>query len=261
LNPKGILLFDIDGVIRDVTQSYRLALQETVHHYCNWRPPIETIDELKSEGIWNNDWNASQEIIRRYINKKNLSLYKPKIQELVKVFSDFYFGGNPNGGSEKWKGFIKNEPLLINKDFFSQLTGHKILWGFVSGAEKPSARFVLEKRLSLNNPPLIAMGEAPEKPNPQGLLRLASNLLGKSLGAENPPIGYVGDTVADVLTIKRAKENFPSQRFFSFAVAPPHLHDKAQKSARKTYEKNLKKAGADVIIRSTVDVLNYVKEW
>ena len=261
MNSKGILLFDIDGVIRDVSQSYRLALQETVYHYCNWKPPFAKIDELKSEGIWNNDWDASQEIIRRYINKKNLSISQPKRKELVQVFSDFYFGGDPNTASEQWKGFIKDEPLLINDDFFSELTANKIAWGFVSGAEKPSAKFLLETRLSLKNPLLIAMGDAPEKPNPKGLLTLASKLLGNSFGEENPPIAYLGDTVADVLTIQKAREEFPSQRFISFAIAPPHLHKKNQKSARMSYEKILKNAGADEIISSTVDVINYVKEW
>ena len=39
-----ILLFDIDGVIRDVAGSYRRALQETVAHYSGWRPSAADID-------------------------------------------------------------------------------------------------------------------------------------------------------------------------------------------------------------------------
>mgnify|MGYP001479858217 CR=1 FL=1 len=45
-----ILLFDIDGVIRDVAGSYRRALQETVAHYSGWRPDASDIDRLKAEG-------------------------------------------------------------------------------------------------------------------------------------------------------------------------------------------------------------------
>ena len=261
MNSKGILLFDIDGVIRDVTQSYRLAVQETVYHFCNWRPPIEKIDELKSEGIWNNDWDATAEIIRRYLEKENLLLSEPKRDELVKIFSDFYFGGDPNHECNTWEGFIKDEALLVNEKFFTELTANKIAWGFVSGAEQSSIKFLLETRLSLKNPSVIAMGDAPEKPDPKGFLMLASKILGKSFGAENPPIGYLGDTIADVLTIQKARKQFPSQRFVSFAIAPPHLHKENQKSARKKYEKALKDSGADEIINSTINVIDYVKKW
>ena len=51
LSPRAVLLFDIDGVIRDVSASYRRAIVETVHHYCGWRPEPGVIDALKSEEI------------------------------------------------------------------------------------------------------------------------------------------------------------------------------------------------------------------
>ena len=65
---------------------------------------------------------------------------------------------------------------------FEQLSAAGVRWGFVSGAEPPSARFVLEQRLGLAAPPLIAMGEAPDKPDPTGLLQLAETLAGQALG-------------------------------------------------------------------------------
>ena len=51
----GLILFDIDGVIRDVTNSYRMAIKETVSFFCGWTPSIQDIDSIKSEGCWNND--------------------------------------------------------------------------------------------------------------------------------------------------------------------------------------------------------------
>jgi HAD superfamily phosphatase len=49
-----IIVFDIDGVIRDVSGSYRRALADTVEHFTNnaYRPTPADIDKLKSEGIW-----------------------------------------------------------------------------------------------------------------------------------------------------------------------------------------------------------------
>ena len=259
---KALVLFDIDGVVRDVENSYRLALQETVNHFSKWRPSNQVIDSLKSEGNWNNDWDASLELIRRRKALNKLKIKLPSRDNLIREFSKFYFGSNPdNQDHTKWNGFIKNEKLLVNKEFFDKLTEQEVGWGFVSGAEPPSAKFVLEHRIGLIAPPLIAMGDAPDKPNPEGLIRLGEQLLSKPLGKGTPPIAYVGDTVADVLTIGRARKKCPNQRFTSFAVAPPHLHKKANIKERTVYEYQLKKAGADEILLSTHDIIKHISNW
>ncbi len=255
---KGLVLFDIDGVIRDVENSYRLALKGTVKKFCGWIPNNHDIDSLKSEGSWNNDWDASLELIKRHINKNNLSLGLPIRETLIKEFNNFYFGGNPYGDPKEWKGFIKDESLLVEKSFFDELSKQNIGWGFVSGAERPSAEFVLEKRLKLKNFPLLTMNEAPDKPDPTGLIRLASDIFSQPLGGNNPPITYLGDTVADVLTIQNAREKIPTQKFVSFAVAPPHLHKKENQVAREFYENELKEAGADKILNSTTAILDHL---
>ncbi|MEN9860023.1 MAG: hypothetical protein RLZZ515_505, partial [Cyanobacteriota bacterium] len=180
--------------------SYRRAIVETVHHYSGMRPEPSAIDALKAEGCWNNDWEASLELLRR-----GALAELPAFEALVEVFNGFYFGGDPEGDPSAWKGFIGSEPLLVERSFFDDLSAAGVVWGFVSGAEPPSARFVLEQRLGLSRPPLIAMGDAPDKPDPTGFLRLAGNLLG-DLGATSAPVAYIGDTVADVLTVQRARQ-------------------------------------------------------
>ncbi|WP_411874410.1 TIGR01548 family HAD-type hydrolase [Vulcanococcus limneticus] len=311
LIPRAVLLFDIDGVIRDVGGSYRRAIVETVHHYSGWRPDPAVIDALKAEGCWNNDWEASLELLRRYRgtatdaaqfgdpqsgdpSTRSAGLESsarsagtpfpartvatpgatsplfspsplpvpsplPSLAELVEVFGGFYFGGNPDGDPSFWRGFIGSEPLLVEPSFFTELNAAGIAWGFVSGAEPPSVRYVLEQRLGLLDPPRIAMGDAPDKPDPTGFLRLAERLLaeggGSGLGAAAPPVAYLGDTVADVLTVERARQVCPEQRFLSLAVAPPHLQGREQLEARHAYEQRLRQAGADRILPATVAVL------
>ena len=124
----------------------------------------QDIDNAKNEGIWNNDWDLSLELIKRNIKSKNLQIKPPQRKDIVRSFENFYFGESPNKDSEAWSGFIKNEELLVEKEFFTLLSANRISWGFVSGAESASAKFVLEKRLRLESPPLIAMGDAPDKP-------------------------------------------------------------------------------------------------
>ena len=245
-------------MIRDVAGSYRRALQSTVEHYSGWRPDPSCIDALKGEGCWNNDWDASLELLRRHQAEdpaNRISL--PERDALVDVFSGYYFGADPEGDPSAWDGYICDEPLLVLPDFFSALSAQGLGWGFVSGAEPPSARFLLNNRLGLKDAPLIAMGDAPDKPDPTGFLRMAANLLGQSFSASTPPVAYLGDTVADVHTVVRAREQWPQQRFVSLAVAPPHLQRPNQSAARTAYEQRLRDAGADVVLTKTADALDW----
>ncbi len=254
MKPKGLILFDIDGVIRDVSKSYRLAVKKTVYSFCGWEPSSLDIDKLKNEGIWNNDWDLSLEFIKRFCKEKNLSIIPPTREEIIKIFEKLYFGCSPNEDYSKWSGFIKNEEILVNKGLFKTLSNNKILYGFVSGAEIPSAKFVLENKLNLKNPPLIAMGDAPDKPNPEGFIYLAQSLLDHKLGAKSPPIAYVGDTIADINTVINARKSIPEQVFISIGIAPPHLHSANYVKERTQYEFNLEMSGADLVIKSINDL-------
>ena len=258
MNNIGLILFDIDGVIRDVTNSYRMAIQETVSYFCSWKPSIQDIDSIKSEGCWNNDWDLSLEMINRHVQNNNLSLAPPNRKKLIERFEDFYFGGDQNNDSSDWSGFIKNETLLVKKNLFDELTQLRIGWGFVSGAELPSAKFVLEKRLGLSTAPLIAMGDAPDKPDPTGFISLSSILSERPLGIANHPIAYIGDTVADVKTVINARERIPQQKFISIGIAPPHLHENSNLDRRLIYEEKLRVAGADLIIDSMENIKNEI---
>ncbi len=252
----GLILFDIDGVIRSVENSYRLSLKKTVYKYSGWEPSYKDIDNAKNEGIWNNDWDLSLELIKRFTKKENLKLEIPSRDEIVKCFEKFYFGGDPNEDSKYWSGFITKEELLVDKKLFDLLESNGIIWGFVSGAESASAKFVLEKRLGLKSPPLISMGDAPDKPNPKGFINLSKKLLGDKFGESSIPIAYVGDTIADVNTVVNARKEIPSQKFISIGIAPPHLHLKSRVKERNAYEINLQKVGADIILSSINDLKN-----
>lgn len=236
---RALLLFDIDGVIRDVGGSYRRAIAATVQHYGAPAPSQATIDSLKAEGCWNNDWEASRELLRR-----SGVVPLPPFAAVVEVFNGFYFGGDPDGEPSQWQGFIREEPLLVERDFFAGISAAGLAWGFVSGAEPPSARFVLEDRLGLRAPPLVAMGDAPDKPDPTGLLALATRLEGDG----GPlPLAYVGDTVADVLTVVRARSADPRRSLRAIGVLPPH---RGAEGPAGPYGDQLRAAGADLVLAS-----------
>ncbi len=235
----AIAIFDIDGVVRDVGNSYRRALADTVERFTDgvYRPSELDIDTLKSEGIWNNDWEASQELISRYFLAQGNPI-ETDYQEIVAFFQSRYRGEDPNN----WTGYICNEPLLLQPSYLDQLTTAGIPWGFFSGATRASANYVLSKRLGLQSPLLIAMEDAPGKPDPTGLLAAVEQLERKYSNDKILPVVYIGDTVGDMYTVEKARSRFPQRTWIGVGVLPPHVQITEQR--RSDYTKTLMKAGA-----------------
>ncbi|WP_016949135.1 TIGR01548 family HAD-type hydrolase [Anabaena sp. PCC 7108] len=250
-----IVVFDIDGVIRDVGGSYRRALADTVEHFTDgaYRPTPVDIDNLKSEGIWNNDWEASQEFIYRYLETQGQKREQLQLdyEIIVTYFQTRYRGTD----SENWNGYICNEPLLLQPSYLEQLTQAGISWGFFSGATRGSATYVLEKRLGLQSPVLIAMEDAPGKPDPTGLFDTIS-LLENGCDQRRQTVIYVGDTVADMYTVEKARVLDNSRTWIGVGVLPPHVQETV--AHRDAYTQTLIKAGAKVVY-SNVQELTPVK--
>ena len=61
---KALLVFDMDGVLVDVTESYRETIARTVEHFSGARPTHERIQELKNAGGFNDDWKLSHHMVR-----------------------------------------------------------------------------------------------------------------------------------------------------------------------------------------------------
>src|SRR5579872_1544093 len=60
----NLLVFDMDRVLVDVSESYRETIQQTVEHFTGKRITREAIQEWKNRGGWNDDWALSTAIIR-----------------------------------------------------------------------------------------------------------------------------------------------------------------------------------------------------
>ncbi len=247
---KAIAIFDIDGVVRDVSGSYRRAIADSVEYFTTqaYRPTPVDIDQLKSEGVWNNDWEASQELIYRYFETQGQTREQLQLDysTIVAFFQSRYRGPDPNN----FTGYICNEPLLLQPSYLEQLTEAGIAWGFFSGATRASANYVLEKRLGLESPVLIAMEDAPGKPDPTGLFATVREL---ENGIEQKlAIVYVGDTVADMYTVEKARRLDSAHLWIGVGVLPPHVQETAARS--DAYSETLIAAGAAVVLRNVEEL-------
>ena len=246
----AMLVFDIDGVLRDVSNSYRRALADTVEQFTGgrYRPSPEEIDGLKAEGRWNNDWEGSQELVYRYFetcgcDRTHLNL---TYEEIVAFFQSRYRGSNqshPDG----WDGYITQEPLLVSPAYFDQLSTSQVAWGFFSGATRGSARYVLERRLGLRDPVLVAMEDGPGKPDPTGLFEVVRVLSQRHQLAPDLPVLYAGDTVADMQSLVEARRQHPGRTWIGVGVLPPHVVAK-DGDYRRDYDQRLRAAGADLVV-------------
>lgn len=247
---KAIVVFDIDGVVRDVSGSYRRAIADTVEYFTTqaYRPTPLDIDQLKSEGVWNNDWEASQELIYRYFETQGQTREQLQLDynAIVAFFQSRYRGPDPNNLT----GYICNEPLLLQPSYLEQLTQAGIAWGFFSGATRTSANYILEKRLGLQSPVLIAMEDAPGKPDPTGLLATVG-LLENGI-EQTSAVMYVGDTVADMYTVDKAQALDSSRTWIGVGVLPPHVQETAARG--NAYAETLLAAGAVVVLSNVQEL-------
>lgn len=63
MSPERILVFDMDGVLVDVSESYRETIQQTVEHFTGKRVTRQHIQDWKNRGGWNDDWALSTALI------------------------------------------------------------------------------------------------------------------------------------------------------------------------------------------------------
>ena len=92
-----MIVFDVDGVLAEVSESYREGVIKTVELFTGQRITRELVQEYKNRGGYNNDWLLSQKI------SSDLGVEVP-YQTAVDQFNKFFFGENNNGliSRESW---------------------------------------------------------------------------------------------------------------------------------------------------------------
>ena len=182
--PDRILVFDMDGVLVDVSESYREAIQQTVGHFTGKRVTRADIQEWKNRGGWNDDWALSTAMIRS-------QGVDARYDAVVEYFQSIFHGSGSDGliMRERW---IARDGMLerLNGQFqFALFTG-RLRWE----AELTLRRFAPALRFE----PIVGAGDVSNhKPAPDGLLHI-----GKL--APHARLWYIGDTVDDARSAKAA---------------------------------------------------------
>ncbi|MBI1955438.1 MAG: TIGR01548 family HAD-type hydrolase [Acidobacteria bacterium] len=173
----NLLIFDLDGVLVDVTESYRRTIIETVKHFTGVGISNQEIQAAKNRGRANNDWDLTLELARQ----KGAS---PTREQVIEVFQRIYLGNNNDG-------LIARERWLPRNGLLRRLS-QRFRLALFTGRERWEAQFTLSKFApDVVFDPIIGMEDVQrEKPDPEGLLKIVQAVTSQQ-------VFYVGDAVDD----------------------------------------------------------------
>jgi HAD superfamily phosphatase len=92
------------------------------------------------------------------------------------------------------------------------------------------------------------MEDAPGKPDPTGLFATVRLLELDKL----QPVIYVGDTVADMYTVEKARSVEPNRTWIGVGILPPHVQETIAR--RDAYAKTLRQAGATIVLSNVQEL-------
>ena len=171
-------MFDMDGVLAEVTESYREAIVQTVEHFTGRRIERDLIQDYKNQGGWNNDWALSQKIAA------DLGVDVP-YNTVVDYFNQIFIGENGNG-------LIQREQWFPKPGLLERLRGRFDLAIF-TGRLQYEAEITL-KRFATDctfDPLLCAEHVTKSKPAPDGELVMTCAILSVRVVASHGPSGFL----------------------------------------------------------------------
>lgn len=221
-------LFDMDGVLVDVSRSYRRAIEETVEHFTGRKIGENAIQRYKNYGGFEDDWKLTHAIIT------DTAMEVP-ISRVIQEFQDRYRG-------DDWDGFITEEPPLIDDRTLEELNRDHLL-GIVTGRPEEEAEWTLDHQGWMDYFPLLVGKEKQrdrQKPDPFPLEHSLTMLAAAGCDLDPDDVAYVGDSVDDVAAARKAG-------MWSIGVVPPYV-DTGE------HEPLLKEKGAHVVLDDPNDL-------
>ena len=185
---RPLIVFDMDGVLVEVGDSYRETICRTVEHFTGRAITRELIQDYKNRGGWNNDWALSQKIA------SDLGV-TVDYDTVVAHFQKLFIGNGTDG-------LILRERWIARSGTFEALTQGYDLAVF-TGRPREEATLTLNRcagRIGFD--PIVCADDVEHgKPAPDGLLLIARRFPGRKLW-------YVGDTVDDARCARAARVPF-----------------------------------------------------
>lgn len=204
INPE-ILIFDVDGVLVDVKETY-------------WRSGLQTMQALTGKKVtwadfhkWkrmpgnNDDWMM--------VSRWATALSVPTTyEEARQAFQPFYWGSNGEPGN------VVKEKLLVTPQLIEKWAKRREL-NLFTGRTRQEFTYTFERWPAARCfRAVVTMDDAKKKPDPEGLRLI--------LNGRQPEVAlYLGDNIDDALAAKAAEMPF-------MAILPKSAYDYRQRAKK-----------------------------
>ncbi len=119
-------IFDVDGVIVDVRDSYHYCIKETAEHFLKRPLDIEEVRRLKFQSGINNDYQATLYVIRHFGGNASL-------EDVIRVFD------------KKYEGLREKERLILSHEFFKNLRDKGFKLGVLTGRPRQDLEYAFRR--------------------------------------------------------------------------------------------------------------------
>jgi HAD superfamily phosphatase len=200
-----ILIFDVDGVLIDVKETFWRSALQTVEKLTGKKATWAELHKWKRQPGNNDDWM----MVSRWVTARGMPT---TYEEAREAFQPFYWGskGKPgNVAKEKW--LIR--PKLVEK----WARGREL--NLFTGRTRPEFEYSFDRWPAAKYfRMVVTMDDAPKKPHPDGLLAI--------LRKRDPESAlYLGDNVDDALSAQAAGVPF-------MAILPKNSYDYRERARR-----------------------------
>jgi HAD superfamily phosphatase len=217
-----ILIFDVDGVLVDVRQTYWRSALETVRHLTGKRVTFAELHKWKGKPGNNDDWAM--------VAAWATALGRPtSYEEARDAFARFYWGAGGKPGN------VRNEKLLITPKQIEKWARRFELNLFTGRTREEFAATFDGWPATKEFRRVITMDDVKNiKPHPEGLQKI--------LGKRDPGTAlYLGDNIDDALAARDAGVPF-------MAIIAPGEHGYRERSSR------FRELGAVALLPKAIDL-------
>ena len=181
----SLIIFDVDGVLVDVSGSFHLTVIETVKHFTGKRVTLAELHRWKNRSGYNDDWKLSTAWVQSLGGKF-------EYDEVKRKFVEIYWGKNGKRGN------VRREKWLLPRASLGRLA-KKAELALFTGRVWDELNYTLDRCKTREYFKQIVTAEdvkAP-KPAPEGLVTILK-------GRDPETAVYLGDNVDDALASQSA---------------------------------------------------------
>jgi HAD superfamily phosphatase len=217
-----ILIFDVDGVLVDVRETFWRSALETVRELTGKRVTWTELYQWKSQPGNNDDWSL--------VSHWASALGRPTTYEQAReAFQKFYWGKDGKPGN------VIKEKLLVTPKQIARWAARFEL-NLFTGRTRQEFSYTFERWAAARHFQMVVTMDDVQrkKPHPDGLLKI--------LGERDPQTAlYLGDNIDDALAARDARVPF-------MGIVPPNAYDYRQRVNR------FRELGALALLSRVTDV-------